>query len=136
MNTFTARLPEELEAIAQQLLTLAGNRKVWLFEGEMGAGKTTLIKVLCQQLGVVAGMSSPTFSIVNEYATGGKEKVFHFDLYRLKKNVELADIGFDDYLYSGQYCFIEWPNQVEYPYENVFRVSIRVVNGVREITTE
>lgn len=133
MTTFIAPSPKALPAIAQQLLLLAGNRKVWLFEGDMGAGKTTLIKVLCKQLGVVSDMSSPTFSIVNEYATNGKEKVFHFDLYRLKKASELNDIGFDDYLYSGQYCLIEWPHQVEYPYEEVFRVSIRTVDNVREI---
>jgi tRNA threonylcarbamoyladenosine biosynthesis protein TsaE len=101
----------ELPDVANQLLKEAGECKVWLFKGEMGAGKTTLIKALCQHLGVVDGMSSPTFSIVNEYATDGG-KIFHFDLFRIKNEVEAFDIGTEEYFYSGNYCFVEWPEKI------------------------
>lgn len=134
MKTLTARSLTDLPAIASALLQTAGEKKVLLFEGEMGAGKTTLIKEICKQLQVVSPLSSPTFSIVNEYITSEKKKVFHFDLYRIKKPQELADIGFNDYLYSGQYCFIEWPHQVEYDYpENVLKVLLRVEGDNRII---
>lgn len=99
----------ELDEVARQLLNLSGDRKVWLFEGGLGAGKTTLIKHLCQQLGVQNHIQSPTFSIVNEYVTEEGTSVFHFDLYRLKYVREAYDIGLDEYLDSGNYCFIEWP---------------------------
>lgn len=136
MNLFAAHSPEDLPAVATALIELAGDRKVWLFEGEMGAGKTTLIKVLCKQLGVEAEMSSPTFSIVNEYRRENGQKIFHFDLYRLKQSRELADIGFDDYVYSGHYCLIEWPHQVEYDYENAFSIAIKTNGEQREISAQ
>lgn len=98
---------EELDSLAGQLLKL-GYPGVWCFHGEMGAGKTTLIKTICQQLGVSSAMSSPTFSIVNEYITDKKEKIYHFDFYRLKKETEAYDIGVEEYFESGQYCFVEW----------------------------
>lgn len=137
MVVFTIGNEQELPAVAHQLLSLAGPKKVWLFEGEMGAGKTTLIKELCKQLGTVSDLSSPTFSIVNEYMTNRKEKIFHFDLYRLRQPRELFDLGFDDYIDSGDYCFIEWPNQVEYDYpEDVFKISISVSGNIRTLHAE
>src|SRR5690606_3148186 len=90
----------------------AGDCRVWLFYGEMGSGKTTLIKALCAQLGVRDGMSSPTFSIVNEYLAADGRKVYHFDYYRIKSEAEAYDIGSEEYFYSGDMCFIEWPEKI------------------------
>ena len=86
--------------------------KIWLFQGEMGSGKTTLIKEIGHVLGVADGMSSPTFSIVNEYETAGHDSVFHFDFYRVRNETEAYDIGTDDYFYSGSPCFVEWPDRI------------------------
>lgn len=94
--------------VAGKLLLLDPEQRIFLFEAEMGAGKTTLIKELCKKLKSNDNFSSPTFSIVNEYIYPGG-KIFHFDLYRVKSTEELLDIGFDDYINSGNYCFIEWP---------------------------
>ena len=78
----------------------------------MGAGKTTFIKAICRVIGVVDVVQSPTFSIINEYKTPGGESVYHFDFYRIKKTEEAFDIGYEDYIYSGSYCFIEWPELI------------------------
>jgi tRNA threonylcarbamoyladenosine biosynthesis protein TsaE len=86
--------------------------KVWLFYGEMGSGKTTLIKEICRSIGISGGMSSPTFALVNEYGGTSGEKVFHFDFYRLKTEIEAYDIGVDEYVYSGYPCFVEWPEKI------------------------
>ncbi|MDF2448322.1 MAG: tsaE [Bacteroidota bacterium] len=94
---------------ARDLLQFAGNEKVFTFEAPMGSGKTTFIKSLCLELGVKDRMSSPTYSIVNEYHTTTDIKLYHFDLYRLKSESELFDLGFEEYLFSGHYLFIEWP---------------------------
>jgi tRNA threonylcarbamoyladenosine biosynthesis protein TsaE len=102
---------DDLPGVAKEMLNDAGNIKVWLFTGEMGAGKTTLIKVLCDVLGVRDNMSSPTFSIVNEYWIPGG-KIFHFDFFRIKNEAEAYDIGAEEYFYSGNYCFIEWPEKI------------------------
>lgn len=112
-NTQTLRLHcssvNELDKIAEQMLILFPAARVFAVTGLMGAGKTTFIQAVCRQLGVKDNVSSPTFSIVNEYRTGSGEPVFHFDLYRLRKPEELLDIGYEDYFFSGDYCFIEWP---------------------------
>ena len=102
----------DLPRLASALLKAETLTKVWLFVGDMGAGKTTLIKEICRQLGVTDPMSSPTFSIINEYETTGGQKVFHFDFYRINKEVEAIDIGTEDYFYSGNYCFVEWPERI------------------------
>ena len=101
----------DLDSAAAELLE-ATEKRVWLMDGEMGAGKTTLIKALCETLGVEGTMSSPTFSIVNEYPTGNKEIIYHFDFYRLKNETEAMDIGVEEYLDSGRYCFLEWPDKI------------------------
>jgi len=101
----------ELQNAALELLKFAADEKVFLFEGEMGAGKTTLIKFLCFELGVKETVSSPTYSIVNEYAFSGG-KIFHFDFFRIQSQIEALDIGFEEYLSSGDYCFIEWPQNI------------------------
>ena len=103
---------EQLAEVAQQILDQNPN-KVILFNGEMGVGKTTLIKQLCKTLGVNDATSSPTFSLVNEYQTDSNQTVYHFDFYRLNKETEALDMGFDDYLYSGNWCFIEWSEKIE-----------------------
>jgi len=102
---------DQLEAVAQQILEQNPN-KVILFHGEMGVGKTTLIKVLAKTLGVNDVTSSPTFSLVNEYETIENQTVYHFDFYRLKNEVEALDMGADEYLYSGNWCFIEWAEKI------------------------
>jgi tRNA threonylcarbamoyladenosine biosynthesis protein TsaE len=99
-----SKLPEA----CKKLIEFAGRSKVIAFNGEMGAGKTTFIKELCKTLGSQDDFGSPTYSIVNEYKLP-KGKIFHFDLYRLKNEEELFDLGFEEYLQSGNYCFIEWP---------------------------
>ena len=93
------------------MLAFAANQRIFLFYGEMGAGKTTLIKALCAQLGVIGSTSSPTFSIVNEYSGKGST-IYHFDFYRLKNQTEALDMGYEEYFYSGDYCFIEWPEKI------------------------
>ncbi|MEQ9231716.1 MAG: tRNA (adenosine(37)-N6)-threonylcarbamoyltransferase complex ATPase subunit type 1 TsaE [Cyclobacteriaceae bacterium] len=102
----------DLVPVSNQLLALASDKSVWCFRGEMGAGKTTLIKAICDQLGVQDAMSSPTFSIVNEYSDKENESVYHFDFYRIKDEDEAREIGAEEYFYSGNYCFIEWPEKV------------------------
>ena len=103
---------EELEGVVRELLKRAGDRRVWLLKGDLGAGKTTLIKAVCTALDVRSGMTSPTFSIINEYRTAKGEPLYHFDFYRLKDENEALDIGVDEYLDSGSYCFIEWPDRI------------------------
>lgn len=102
----------DLSAVAKEFLKQAGHCPVWLFSGDMGSGKTTLIKAICANLGVKDAMSSPTFSIVNEYLTGDRKTVYHFDFYRIKNEREALDIGTEDYFYSGNFCFVEWPEKI------------------------
>ena len=102
---------DQLEEVAQKII--ANNpKKVILFHGAMGVGKTTLIKQLCKTLGVTGATSSPTFSLVNEYEANDNQLVYHFDFYRLNDEVEALDMGIDDYLYSGNWCFIEWAEKI------------------------
>lgn len=102
---------DELESVANQIVAYNPN-KVILFHGEMGVGKTTLIKQLCKTLGVNTTTSSPTFSLVNEYEITANQLVYHFDFYRLKNETEALDMGADDYFYSGNWCFIEWAEKI------------------------
>lgn len=102
---------DEINNVAE-LIVAAQPNKVILFNGEMGAGKTTFIKQLCKTLGVTEATSSPTFSLVNEYETSDNQTIYHFDFYRLKKETEALDMGVDDYLYSGNWCFIEWAEKI------------------------
>lgn len=102
---------DEIENVARSVVAENPN-KVILFHGEMGAGKTTFIKQLAKELGVTEATSSPTFSLVNEYQTTTNHAVYHFDFYRLKNETEALDMGVDEYLYSGNWCFIEWAEQI------------------------
>ena len=103
---------EDLNSVAREVLGRAGGKKVWLFYGEMGSGKTTFIKALCRACGVADAMSSPTFSIVNEYRTGDDRSIYHFDFYRIRNKIEAYDIGSEEYFYSGNLCLIEWPEKI------------------------
>jgi len=102
----------ELPDVANKLLAFAGEEKIFLFDGEMGAGKTTFIKSFCKVLGVENSVSSPTYSIVNEYA-GENNTVYHFDFYRIKNIQEAYDLGYEEYFYGGGICLIEWPERIE-----------------------
>ncbi len=104
---------QELEQVAVAILRAHPDERVFGFFGEMGAGKTTLIKSLCHTLGVEDNTSSPTFAIVNEYWARNGEPVYHFDFYRIEEARDASNIGFEEYLYSGCYCFIEWTEKVE-----------------------
>lgn len=116
---------DQVEQVAKKLLMDAQNTKIWLFYGDLGAGKTTLIKAICKQLGVEeTRLSSPTFSIVNEYQ-GMDSVVYHFDFYRMRNETEILDIGIEEYFDSKAYCFVEWPERLGSLVPNeYFRVSI------------
>jgi tRNA threonylcarbamoyladenosine biosynthesis protein TsaE len=101
-----------LNSVANSVFDALDDVKVWTFKGEMGAGKTTLIKRICSLCGVQDNMSSPTFSIVNEYQSEHFGKIYHFDFYRLKNEGEALDIGVEEYFYSGYPCFIEWAEKI------------------------
>jgi len=153
MKTVSLKNLSELPFAAKAVLEFAGGKKIFCFYGELGAGKTTLIKEICRQLGVTDKGSSPTFSLVNEYKAqppeGGKTNagsefplrgikgasIFHFDLYRLKNETEIYDIGYEDYLFSANYCFIEWPEKIErlLP-SDIVKVKIDVKKGERIIS--
>lgn len=98
---------------AEKLLATYHDRRVFAFYGKMGAGKTTFIKVISSVLGATDVVQSPSFAIINEYKTSKGESIFHFDFYRIRKSEEVFDIGYEDYIYSGAYCFIEWPELME-----------------------
>lgn len=103
----------EIDKVAEKIISFAGSQKVWIFEGEMGAGKTTLIKAICRHFKVTDNVTSPTFSLVNEYRSPDQTPFYHFDFYRLNHESEALDIGVEEYLYSGNHCFIEWPSKIE-----------------------
>ncbi|TDE16428.1 tRNA (adenosine(37)-N6)-threonylcarbamoyltransferase complex ATPase subunit type 1 TsaE [Dyadobacter psychrotolerans] len=104
---------KDLADVSRELLRLGKNIPVWLFEGHMGAGKTTLIKSLCETLGVTSSVHSPTFALVNEYICTDKSIVYHFDFYRIKDETEALDMGVEEYFDSGSFCFVEWPGKIE-----------------------
>lgn len=103
---------EQLREIAEEVIQLS-KHKILLFNGEMGVGKTTLIKEICRVLGVEDTISSPTFSLVNEYVTSNEETVYHFDFYRINDEEEALDMGIEDYFYTNNWCLVEWPNNIK-----------------------
>ncbi len=127
----------ELPIIAQQIIDFAGNNRIFLFYGDMGAGKTTLIKSLCSVLGSKDNITSPTFAIVNEYIAA-QGKIYHFDFYRLKNQNEALDLGSDEYFYSGNYCFIEWPEKIpDILPANYVKIAIKVMpDNSRQISLD
>ncbi|MBA4408204.1 MAG: tRNA (adenosine(37)-N6)-threonylcarbamoyltransferase complex ATPase subunit type 1 TsaE [Odoribacter sp.] len=118
---------------AKLLLNAFPEDRVFAFYGAMGAGKTTFIKALCRELGSTDYVTSPSFALINEYSTTNESIIYHFDFYRIKKIEEAFDLGYEDYIYSGNYCFIEWPEMIEplLP-EGIVEVRIREAEkGVR-----
>jgi len=103
----------DLKPAAEKLLASHPESRVFAFYGKMGAGKTTFIRTICGLLGAVDVVQSPSFAIINEYRTSSGNPLFHFDFYRIRKLEEVYDIGYEDYIYSGSYCFLEWPELVE-----------------------
>ncbi len=128
--------PADHAAAAAELIAFAGQERVFLFGAPMGAGKTTFIKALCARLGVKDTMSSPTYSVVNEYATDDHQRIYHFDLYRLKTTLELLDIGFEEYLASGNYLFIEWPDLAMPLIGSCVKVSIELNGNIRYLCAQ
>lgn len=129
---------DELQEVARKLVSNFSQIKVWCFDAEMGAGKTTLTKKICEELGVQDEMSSPTFSIVNEYLTENGEDIYHFDFYRLKDMEEALDIGVEDYLYSGNLCLLEWPEIIQplLP-DEYLQINIKLVgDNTRSLTAQ
>lgn len=109
---FEAVTINKLDETARSLIQSITQQTLWCFEGEMGAGKTTFIKVICKELGVTGEVTSPTFSLVNEYRTASGDTVYHFDFYRIRSIEEVYDIGYEDYFDSGHICLIEWPSNI------------------------
>ena len=104
---------EHIREAAREFINQIGNKRVFAFYGKMGAGKTTFVKAICEELGVEDVITSPTFAIINEYTQPDGEPLYHFDFYRIKKLEEVYDMGYEDYFYSGALCFIEWPELIE-----------------------
>ena len=130
---------EQIHEAARQFVTAMDDNTVFAFYGKMGAGKTTFIKAVCEELGVEDVITSPTFAIVNEYRSDvAGELIYHFDFYRIKKLEEVYDMGYEDYFYSGAVCFIEWPELIEELLPgNAIKVIIEEIeNGERKLTLE
>ena len=137
MRTWASYTLADLPIVAKEMIeSLQVAPRIWLFRGQMGAGKTTLSKELLKQLGVLQNVQSPTFSLVNEYVSTSGEIIYHFDLYRLKNIQEALAIGIEEYLDSGHYCFIEWPEKAEelwdFPHVDV---EIEAMNEVHRKVT-
>lgn len=131
---FECGSPDGLDAVASEIIRMNGDARIFTLTGQLGAGKTALVKSFCRMLGVNEDVTSPTFSILNEYAAGNGDPVYHFDLYRLKSTTELFDFGYEVYFYSGNYCFIEWPEIAgDLIPEGHVAVSIEVEDDVRHI---
>lgn len=126
---------DKINDTAKEFVSIMGEHKVFVFYGSMGAGKTTFITALCKELGVTDVISSPTFAIVNEYETVSGNSIYHFDFYRINKVEEAFDFGYEDYFYSGNLCFIEWPEKVaDLIPDNAVKVFItEKEDGSREI---
>ena len=128
---------DKINEAAERIISSSNDHKIWTFDGEMGAGKTTLIKAICEILQVTDEVSSPTFSLVNEYKTNDGKTIYHFDFYRIKNIEEVYDIGYEDYFYSGNICLIEWPEKIKelLEGEDVFEIKIeKVSEGERAVS--
>jgi tRNA threonylcarbamoyladenosine biosynthesis protein TsaE len=137
MRTWKLDSLNDVHPLAENLLGSFPAGRVFAFFGEMGAGKTTIIKAVCKVLGVAENVSSPTFALVNEYATGHGMPVYHFDFYRIENEQEAVDIGVDEYFTSGNHCFVEWPEKILHLLpEGTLRVHITVKNETRIITMD
>ena len=131
----TIKSLDTIQEAAKEFINRMGEGRVFAFYGKMGAGKTTFIKALCETLGVKDVITSPTFSLINEYTDGKGNSIYHFDFYRIKKLEEVYDMGYEDYFYSGNLCLLEWPELIEeiLP-ENVIKVTIEEqADGTRKL---
>lgn len=139
MQTIQIKSLDTIREAAKEFVAGMDDRTVFAFRGAMGAGKTTFIKAICEELGVEDVINSPTFAIINEYrsATTG-ELIYHFDFYRINKLSEAEDIGTEDYFYSGALCFIEWPEKVEdlLPGDVVEVNIVENADGTRTVTVD
>lgn len=124
----------ELPHAATEVLEYATNERILLFEGEMAAGKTTLIKEICRQAGVTEPVSSPTYGLVNEYESQSGETLYHFDFYRITDVSEALNMGVMDYFDSGNFCFVEWPSHIEAIWPEHF-VQVTIEKGIGEART-
>ena len=124
-----------LSDIADKFLRITKGKRIFAFFGDMGVGKTTFIKALCNEMGVIDVVTSPTFSLVNEYQTGDGHTIYHFDFYRINKIEEVYDFGYEDYFFSNSLCFIEWPDKIAeiLPADVVFVQMAELPDGTREI---
>lgn len=130
---------EHIHEAAREFIAAMGDNTVFALYGKMGAGKTTFIKALCQELGVEDVVTSPTFAVINEYRSDiAGELIYHFDFYRIKKLEEVYDMGYEDYFYSGALCFIEWPELVEelLPGNTIKVIIEELEDGSRKLTME
>lgn len=124
----------DINHIAARFIQAHPADRIFAFYGEMGAGKTTFIKALCEEMQVLDYVTSPTFALINEYRTGNNQAIFHFDFYRIKNISEAFDFGYEDYFYSGDYCFIEWPELIEPLLPSIaVKVTIREIENGRRI---
>lgn len=138
-QTFSSVGLADLPVVASAIINLTESHKLVAFYGQMGAGKTTLIKQICSQLGVIQEVSSPTFALVNEYETSTQQIVYHFDFYRIKNLEEVYDIGYEDYFYSNNLCLMEWPENIDPLLQNeeVLKVHMKPLGeGSREVILE
>lgn len=127
---------EHINEAAREFVSAMGDNTIFAFYGKMGAGKTTFIKAICEEMGVEDAVTSPTFAIVNEYHTAEDDLIYHFDFYRIKREEEVYDIGYEDYIESGCPCFMEWPELIEnlLP-EDTVKVTIEEqADGTRLVT--
>ena len=126
---------DNIREAARQFVSSMGEASVFAFYGSMGAGKTTFIKAVCEELGVEDVITSPTFALVNEYTSGNGDPIYHFDFYRIKKLDEVYDMGYEDYFYSDSLCFLEWPELIEeiLPDDAVKVTITEMGDGSREV---
>lgn len=128
----------ELEGVAEQIIDFAQSQSsptnIWVFDGEMGAGKTTLIKAIGQKMGIIDTIQSPTYAIVNEYHDAQETAYYHFDFYRLKDETEALDMGYEEYFYDKNYCFIEWASKIPHLIpDNYLKIAIILQSDHRMI---
>jgi tRNA threonylcarbamoyladenosine biosynthesis protein TsaE len=131
----TIKSLDTIHETAEEFVRGMGDNTVFAFHGKMGAGKTTFIKAICEKLGVEDTINSPTFAIINEYRSNSGELVYHFDFYRINKQEEAFDLGYEDYFYSGSLCFIEWPEKIEdlLPHDTIHVTITEQEDGSRQV---